>query len=413
MGERQLLKKEATTDITEHNFSALEKALTMEGAEVVKEIKEAGLKGRGGAGFPTGLKWELALAEEADDKYLICNADEAETGTFKDRYLMENVPFKVLEGIIIAAYAVGANKGYIYIRGEYSKPIKIFTKVLKDAYDEGLLGASILDSDFNFDLRLIKGAGAYICGEETALLNSIEGKRGKSRTKPPYPIQSGLFGQPTVVNNVETLTSAREIIDLGAEEYGALGTEESKGTKLVCLSGDISKPGVYEVEFGELTIREIIEELGQGVKNDEQLKFIIPGGASTSIIPAEKMDVDYSYEAIAEIGSSLGSGAIIVLDDTHSLLDLMVNVSRFFMDETCGTCFPCKDGNKQLNYLLKKAVQKGGFTKKEIELIRSIGETIILSARCGLGQTSSNFINSIFDNYQAEVLQRGNEDAEN
>ncbi|MCK8824640.1 complex I 51 kDa subunit family protein [Fuchsiella alkaliacetigena] len=397
----------AEPNINEYDFFVLEEALNLDREEIIEQIKEAYLKGRGGAGFPTGLKWEMALAEEAEQKYMICNADEAETGTFKDRYLLENVPFKVLEGIIIGAYAIGAEQAYIYMRGEYARPRNVFSKAIEEAYKQGLLGEDILGSGFNLELRLIKGAGAYICGEETALLNSIEGKRGRSRTKPPYPIQKGLFDQPTAVNNVETLASCREIIRIGAKEYKSLGTKESRGTKLVCLSGDIWKPGVYEVEFGQVTIKEIVEEYGGGTRDDAQLKFIIPGGASTSILPAEKLDIPYCYETLAQAGSSVGSGAIIVVDDSHNLFDLMVTVSRFFMDETCGTCFPCKEGNRQVNHILNKVADKGGFSKEEVEIVKSIGRTIYLSARCGLGQTSLNFIYSILKNYPDEVLLGG------
>src|SRR6056297_824286 len=401
MEERYFLKGDELKSVSEYDFPALKKALKMECKEIINEIDESKLKGRGGAGFPTGLKWKFAYQEESDTKYFICNGDEGEPGTFKDRYLMEDRPLKVLEGIMIGAYAVGANKGYIYIRGEYAKSIKTFNKVIEDAYNEGVLGKNIFGSNFSFDLQLVKGAGAYVCGDETSLINSIEGKRGQSRIKPPYPIQEGLFGKPTVVNNIETLTTAGEIINQGSAVYKALGTENSKGTKLVCLSGDINEPGVYEVEFGSMTIKDIIEEFGKGIKNNGQLKFVIPGGISTSILSNDKIDIPYTYEDIEKAESSLGSGALIVVAKGHDLIDLMLNVSRFYMKETCGTCFPCREGNRQINKILREF--KTNSKKIDADLISDIGNTIRLAARCGLGQSSLNFITSIIENYGKEL----------
>lgn len=407
MKETLFLKGEKCDDLNAYDFAAVKKALNMDRKEIIADIKRSGLKGRGGAGFPTGLKWELALNEESAEKYLICNGDEGEPGTFKDRYLMENRPLKILEGIIIAAFAVKANKGYIYIRGEYANCVNIFQDIIEEARNLNILGKNIFDSGFDFDLQVIKGAGAYVCGDETSLINSIEGKRGQSRIKPPYPIVSGLFGKPTVVNNVESLASVSEIIKQGVESYINLGTEESKGTKLVCLSGDVCTTGVYEVEFGKMTLREIIEVFGQGVIKDQEIMFVVPGGISTSILTAEQLDIPYSYESLAEAGTSLGSGAIIVAAKGHDLVDLMINVSRFFMDETCGTCFPCREGNRQIYHLLKKHRQKEKFTQKEIMIIRDIANSLQLASRCGLGQSSLNFINSMINNFQSQLLVRG------
>jgi len=282
MKETIFLKGEGLKNIESYDFSALKKVLKIDRNKLVKEIKNSGLKGRGGAGFPTGLKWEIALNKNADNKYFICNADEGEPGTFKDRYLLENRPLKVLEGILIGAYAVGANEGYIYIRGEYANPINIFKKIIKDARKLRVLGEDIFNSGFNFDLHLVKGAGAYVCGDETSLINSIEGERGRSRLTPPYPIDNGLFGKPTVVNNVETLAACAEIIEQGSEKYASLGTDKSKGTKLICLSGDVNEPGVYELEFGSLTLKEIIYDLGKGVKDNKE---IYPGIFLTGEVP--------------------------------------------------------------------------------------------------------------------------------
>lgn len=405
MKETLFLTRNEVTNFEEYNFPGLNKSLEMKPEEVIAEIKKSGLKGRGGAGFPTGLKWDLASKEEGRPKYVIANGDEGEPGTFKDRYLMDNNTLKVLEGILIAAYAIGAEKGYIYIRGEYSNTIKIFEKAIAEAEEEGILGENILDSDFNFELSLIKGAGAYVCGDETSLINSIEGKRGRSRIKPPYPVSKGLFECPTVVNNIETLTTAAEILNQGAEVYSNMGTENSRGTKLVCLSGDINEPGVYEVEFGQGTVNQIIEDLGKGIKKGKNLKFVIPGGISTAILRKDQLDTNYTYEDIANEGSGLGSGAIIVVSESRDLIDLMLNVSRFFMDETCGTCFPCREGNRQINRILQET--DSGFTEKKRNIIKDVGETIRLAARCGLGQTSLNFIKSILDNYEEELMMPG------
>ena len=405
MQETLFLKHRESENIKDYPFSALKKALAMEPAGVVAEIKKSGLKGRGGAGFPTGVKWELALQEEADQKYVICNGDEGEPGTFKDRYLLEGTPFKVLEGIIIAAYACGAEQGYIYIRGEYDGPIRIFKKVLESAREKGIIGPNVMGSGFSFDLYLVKGAGAYVCGDETSLINSIEGKRGKSRIKPPYPITKGLFDRPTIVNNVETLAAAAEIINQGAERYLSLGTEDSRGTKLVCLSGDVCNPGVYEVEFGQVTLQKIIYDLGKGIKNNRPLKFVVPGGISTQVLTEQEIDIPYTYEDIAEAGSGLGSGAVVVVADGHDLVDLMLNVSRFFMDETCGTCFPCREGNRQVYHMLKKV--NGNLNEEKSRIIADIGKTIHLAARCGLGQTSLNFINSVLKKFENELIVRG------
>lgn len=405
MEERLFLKKNETTELSEYDFSSLKKALQLSPQEIIDKIKKSGLKGRGGAGFPTGLKWELAFKQKSTKKYLICNGDEGEPGTFKDRYLFEKNPYKVLEGMIITAYVIGADEGYCYIRGEYTGPIKIMNRVIKEAGENNLLGNNILNSDFNFKLWLVKGAGAYVCGDETSLINSIEGKRGCSRIKPPYPIKKGLFGKPTVVNNVETLACVAEIIKNGVDAYLDLGTEKSRGTKLICLSGDIHKPGVYEIEFGQCSLREIIDNFGGGIRNNKQLKFLVPGGISTSILGKDGIDISYTYEELARVGSSLGSGAIIIVAEGCDLFDIMLNVSRFFMDETCGTCFPCREGNRQVFHFLKD--NKGGFTERQRGIISDIGNTINLAARCGLGQSSLNFINSVINKFAKEVMLRG------
>ncbi|MBM7556208.1 complex I 51 kDa subunit family protein [Halanaerobacter jeridensis] len=401
------LKKDPILAIEDYDFTAFKQVLNTPAENIISDIKTADLKGRGGAGFPAGVKWELARKEKSAEKYVVCNADEGEPGTFKDRYLLENSPWQVLEGILISAYVIGAEKGYIYIRGEYVKPIKIFNKIIEKAEKKGLLGENILGSEFDFELELIRGAGAYICGDETSLLNSIEGQRPRSRIKPPYPIQSGLYGKPTLVNNVETLAAAVEIINQGVETYTALGTAESNGTKLISLSGEVNEPGVYEIEFGSLTIREIVEQLGKGIRNNGQLKFVVPGGVSTSILPQEKLDIPYSYEDIKAAGSNTGSGAMIVVSEENDLIDLMLNVAEFFMSETCGTCFPCREGIRQVCYLLENAKERGYLTQRDFELITDLSQTTYLAARCGLGQSSLNFVTSVLEHYRDELLQGG------
>ncbi|MFW6035364.1 MAG: complex I 51 kDa subunit family protein [Halothermotrichaceae bacterium] len=405
MEEVLFLKKNNAVNVNKYSFPGLTKALNQSQEEVIAEIKKSGLKGRGGAGFPTGLKWQFAFQEEADKKYMICNGDEGEPGTFKDRHLLENNPAQVLEGIIIGAYASGADEGFCYIRGEYEKPIKIFEKVIEDARETGILGDNILGSNFDFELHLVKGAGAYVCGDETSLINSIEGKRGRSRIKPPYPVAEGLFGKPTVVNNVETLTAAAEIINQGFQSYKNLGTKESSGTKLVCLSGDINQPGVYEVEFGQYTLKEIIDGFGGGIKDNRELMFVVPGGISTAVLTADEINIPYTYEDIKNTGSGLGSGAVIVVDSSHNIVDLMLNVSRFFMDETCGTCFPCREGNRQVYKILKEKGDR--LNTADRKLITDIGNTIHLAARCGLGQTSLNFTRSVLSKFYKENKKRG------
>ncbi|MFW5736789.1 MAG: complex I 51 kDa subunit family protein [Halanaerobium sp.] len=399
--EKLYLKGNKMLNIEEYEFKSIKNALQMGRTNTIQKIKDSELKGRGGAGFPTGIKWEMAADVEGNEKFLVCNGDEGEPGTFKDRYLLEERPLKLLEGILIAAYAVGAEKGYIYIRGEYSKAIEIFNRIIESAEKKQILNDYLFNSDFKFELKLIRGAGAYVCGDETSLLNSIEGKRGRSRIKPPYPIEKGLFNQPTVVNNVESLCCAAEILNPESEEFSSLGIEGSRGTKLLCLSGDLNKPGLYEVEFGKVTLKEIIYDLGGGLKANEELKFVVPGGISTAIIRAEDLDFPYSYQGFEKRSSSLGSGAVIAVSKKHDLLDLMLNVSRFYMDETCGTCFPCREGNRQINKILKSFNNSG--KKIDAELISDIGNTIRLAARCGLGQSSLNFITSVIENYGSEL----------
>ncbi|MGM0641703.1 MAG: complex I 51 kDa subunit family protein [Thermotogota bacterium] len=393
--EKIFLKNDIDKKIENYGFLGLKNSLKLSEKDIIEKVKESNLRGRGGAGFPTGIKWEYANSINSDIKIVICNGDEGEPGTFKDRYLMENMPFKVIEGIIICGYAVNANYGYIYIRGEYEKSINEIQKTIKYMYKNNLLGKNILKSDFDFELKLIKGAGAYVCGDETSLINSIEGERGRSRIKPPLPIEEGLYKKPTIVNNVESLSSAAEIMKYEDNEYTKMGTSESRGTKLVSISGDINNPGVYEIEFGKKTINEIIN-LSGGIKG-EKVGIVIPGGIATECLVEEELDTLYSYEDLGKIGSSLGSGGMIVINNERNLFEIIKNVSDFFKNETCGTCFPCREGNKNINAILEDVLESGEINQEEKDLIREIKDTIGLAARCGFGQSSVNLILSILE----------------
>jgi NADH-quinone oxidoreductase subunit F len=399
--EKLYLKGDKLLDISNYEFKSIKNALRIGREKTIQKVKDSALKGRGGAGFPTGIKWEMAADIEGKEKFVVCNADEGEPGTFKDRYLLEERPLKVLEGIMLAAYAVGADKAYIYIRGEYSKAIEVFSEIIEAAREKNILDDNLFNSNFKLELKLVRGAGAYVCGDETSLINSIEGKRGRSRIKPPYPIEKGLFNQPTVVNNVESLCCTAEVLNPESDDFSELGIEGSRGTKLLCLSGDLNNPGLYEVEFGQITLAEIIYDLGGGINGNKDLRFVIPGGISTAVIKADDLDFPYSYQAFEKRGSSLGSGAVIAVSKKHDLLDVMLNVSRFYMDETCGTCFPCREGNRQINKILKAFKEED--RKIDTELIADIGNTIRLAARCGLGQSSLNFITSVIKNYGKEL----------
>jgi NADH-quinone oxidoreductase subunit F len=393
--EKYFLKNDLGTKIEDYEFKGLKKSLDMDKKEVIKKIKDSNLRGRGGAGFPTGIKWEYANKIDSDTKIVICNGDEGEPGTFKDRFLMENIPFKVLEGILICGYAVKARYGYIYIRGEYEKAIDNIEKTIKFMYKNNYLGKNIMNTDFDFDLKLIKGAGAYVCGDETSLINSIEGERGRSRIKPPLPIEKGLYDKPTIVNNVESLSTAAEIMKHDDNPYLKMGTENSRGTKLVSISGDINNPDVYEVEFGSLTIKEILE-LSGGVRGD-RVGIVIPGGIATECLTEDELNTKYTYEDLDRFGSSVGSGGMIVINDQRNLFELIKNVSDFFKNETCGTCFPCREGNKNINVILEKVVKKNKISEEEVEIITEIKEAIGLAARCGFGQSSVNLILSILN----------------
>jgi NADH-quinone oxidoreductase subunit F len=364
-------------------YAAYKKALTMTPDEVIAETdKASGLVGRGGAAFPTGIKWGGAAKIQTDQKYIVCNADESEPGTFKDRVLLLDDPHRIIEGMCIAAYAINSDKGYIYIRGEYPYIVPVLENALDEARSAGYLGK-------HFDIEIRVGAGAYICGEETALFESIEGKRGFPRVKPPFPTTSGLFGKPTVINNVETLCNLPLIISKGSAEYRKLGTEMSPGPKLFCVSGDVEKPGLYEVPFG-VTLRELLN-LSGGVANGKGLKAVLFGGAAGAFATSEHLDVKLTFEDLRAVGLPLGSGVVMVFDETRDIRDVLKRLGKFFAHESCGKCYPCQLGTqRQMEILDRLAV--GNILEGDFARLQDVGWTMTESSLCGLGQTAAGAV---------------------
>jgi NADH-quinone oxidoreductase subunit F len=371
-------------------YAGLKKALALMPEEVLAEVKAAGLVGRGGAAFPTGIKWEGAAKAQGRPKYIVCNADESEPGTFKDRILMEEDPHRTIEGMSIAAHAVGARRGYIYVRGEYPIAFKTMSHALEEARQAGLLGKDILGSQLDFDIEMRLGAGAYICGEETALLESIEGKRGLPRIKPPFPTTHGLFGRPTVINNVETFCNVPLILADGAAAYRKIGTERSPGPKLFCVSGQVEKPGLYEVPFG-VGLRHLIFDLAGGLKPGRKLQAVLMGGAAGAFAVERDLDVILSFESLSAAGLPLGSGAVMVFDDSADMRDVLRRLARFFADESCGKCYPCQLGARRQFEILDRAAT-GRPLSGDRERLADIGGTMIDASLCGLGQTAATAV---------------------
>lgn len=382
-------------------YLSVEKALkTMSPDDVVNEVKNSGLRGRGGAGFPTGMKWSFLAKPEGVPRYLLCNADESEPGTFKDRYLMEKLPHLLIEGMIVSSYALGANLSYIYIRGEYMWVLEILERAIAEAYAKGFLGKNILGSGFDLDLRVAPGGGAYICGEETALIESLEGKRGNPRMKPPFPAVKGLWGAPTVVNNVESLATVVPIINMGADEYVKIGTEKSAGTKLISACGNLTRPGVYEIEMG-ISVEDFIysDEWCRGIANNKKLKACVPGGSSVPILPAHLVtklatgeDRMMSYESLSDggfaTGSMLGSGGFIVFDEDQCIVRNTWNFSRFYAHESCGQCSPCREGTGWMQRVLNR-LEHGQGTMRDIDLLADINKKIEGNTICPLGDAAA------------------------
>lgn len=382
-------------------YEALAKALeTMSPEEVVQEVKASGLRGRGGAGFPTGLKWEIAAASPGDEKYVVCNADEGDPGAFMDRSILEGDPHSVLEAMAINGYAIGANEGRIYIRAEYPLAVSHLEKAITDAKSMGLLGERILGSEFSFNIEIVLGAGAFVCGEETSLIHSMEGLRGEPTVKPPFPAERGYKGKPTNVNNVETFANIPTIIRRGAEWFQTIGTEKSKGTKVFALAGKAKKVGLVEVPMGT-TLREIIYDIGGGIENDTEFKAVQTGGPSGGCIPAEHLDLPIDYENLVAVGSMMGSGGMIVMDEN----DCMVNVSKYYLSfsegESCGKCTPCRVGTRRLSELMD-LITAGRGTMKHIEEIKHIGKVMQDASLCALGQSAPNPVLSTMESFWYE-----------
>ncbi len=382
-------------------YEALAKALTdMTPQGVIDELKTSGLRGRGGAGFPTGLKWQFTADQDNDEKYVICNADEGDPGAFMDRSAIEGDPHTVLEGMIIGGYAIGATQGIIYIRAEYPLAIERLEKAIDQAREHGLLGDNILDTDFCFDLEIRLGAGAFVCGEETALIQSIEGGRGMPRPRPPYPSVSGLFGKPTLINNVETWANIPVVIVDGGEWFSSIGTEKSKGTKVFALAGKVVNTGLIEVPMGT-TLREIIYDIGGGIPNGKSFKAIQTGGPSGGCLPAEYLDTPVDYESLAEAGSIMGSGGMIVIDEDSCMVDIAKFFLEFTQSESCGKCTPCREGTKRMFEILTR-ITEGKGCEGDIEKLERLGDMIQKSSLCGLGQSAPNPVLSTIKNFREE-----------
>ena len=373
--------------IKHDGYKALKKALKMKPDAVIEEVKKSNLRGRGGAGFPTGMKWGFVPRESPKPKYVVCNADESEPGTCKDRPLIEKDPHQLIEGCLLAGWALQSHQGYIYVRGEYRYVMDILDRALDEAYKKGLLGKNILGSGYDFDLYTHTGAGAYECGEETAQLNSLEGFRGYPRIKPPFPAVVGLYGCPTIVNNVETLCCVPHILLNGGEWFAKIGSERNGGTRLFCLSGHVANPGIYELPMG-FTLRKMIYEVGGGVRGNKRLKAVIPGGSSSPLLTADEIDIPMDFDSLDKAGSMLGSGGVIVLDETTCMVKLAQRIMQFYAHESCGWCVPCREGTAWLKQLLDR-FHEGLGRSEDPELMREVADNIMGKTLCPLGDAAA------------------------
>ncbi|MGW1541413.1 NADH-ubiquinone oxidoreductase-F iron-sulfur binding region domain-containing protein [Streptomyces sp. NPDC002309] len=374
-------------------YTALRRAFELGPAGVIREVTDSGLVGRGGAAFPTGRKWQATASQPDRPHYVVCNADESEPGTFKDRVLMEGDPYALVEAMTIAGYATGAHRGYLYLRGEYPRALRRLEHALAQARARGLLGEDVMGQGYAFDIEIRRGAGAYICGEETALFNSIEGYRGEPRSKPPFPVEKGLFGKPTVENNVETLVNVLPILTMGAPAYAAIGTPASTGPKLFCVSGSVARPGIYELPFGA-TLGELLELAG--VRGG--LRAVLLGGAAGGFVRADETDIPLTFEGTREAGTTLGSGVVMAFDDTVPLPRLLLRIAEFFRDESCGQCVPCRVGTVRQEEALHRIVERtGAAAAGDIALLREVGRAMRDASICGLGQTAWNAVESAID----------------
>jgi NADH:ubiquinone oxidoreductase subunit F (NADH-binding)/(2Fe-2S) ferredoxin/ferredoxin len=383
-------------------FQGIKKALSMTQQEVIDEVLASGLRGRGGGGFPTGRKWQFALNVDADQKYVVCNGDEGDPGAFMDRSILEGNPLGVIEGMMIAGYAFGASEGYFYVRAEYPIAVKRLKIAIEQARAEGMLGKNILGTDFSFDCQIRLGAGAFVCGEETALLNSIEGKRGMPRPRPPFPAVKGLWGKPTCVNNVETLACVPYILREGADKFASVGTEKSKGTKVFALGGKVNNVGLVEVPMGT-TLRELIYDIGGGIPDGKQFKAIQTGGPSGGCLTAEYLDEPIDFDNLVAKGSMMGSGGAIVMDEDNCMVDVAKFYMEFICDESCGKCTPCRIGTKRMLEILTR-ITEGKGTMKDLDELEELSQTIKANSLCALGQTASNPVNSTLAHFRDEYL---------
>jgi NADH-quinone oxidoreductase subunit F len=386
--------------IAKGGYEMLKKALQMQPADIVKTVKESGLRGRGGAGFPTGMKWSF-LPNNGEERYLLCNADEGEPCTFKDRMMMERAPHQLIEGMIISAFAVQSKKSYIYIRGEYFYATDVLRKAIKEAYDKGYLGKNILGSGFDHDLDIYAGAGAYICGEETGMISSLEGLKGQPKLKPPFPAVKGYLGKPTIVNNVETLASVIYILRDGVPEYRKMGTEKSPGTKLFSVSGDVMKPGNYEVPLG-YPLKDLIEKECGGLKPGRKLKAVIPGGTSAPVLTAEEANVaTLDYECLANMKSMLGSGSIVIMDDTRCMVDMLGVITHFYHHESCGQCTPCREGTGWLNKIVS-SIRAGKASVNDIDTLCKVADNMKGRTICALSDAAALPVLSFVPKFRSE-----------
>jgi NADH-quinone oxidoreductase subunit F len=390
-------------------FKGLKYALTMTPSEVIATVKASGIQGRGGAAYDTGKKWRQAAEVPGDDKVVICNADEGEPCTFKDRAVLENDPFRLIEGMAIAGYAVGAQNGYIYLREEYRHLRPLLLSAIEQSKSQNLIGQNIQGTNFNFEIQLYSGAGAYVCGEGSTLIESMEGKSGRPRIKPPFIKECGLFLKPTLVNNVETLVAAAAILKKGPEAFVAYGTEKSPGTKLISLAGNVKNPGAYEIPFGT-TLREIIEDIGGGLEEGHSLKLMQLGGASGTIAPASLLDTPYTYEDLARAGLDVGSGGVLVVDDRTEVIDFIQSIQEFFIHESCGKCTPCREGNRQIGRIIERYVA-GAPRPDDLDTAKRFAVIMSQCSFCGLGETAQSALLSAIrhfpESFQTERGARG------
>ena len=384
------------------SFKGLERALKMDRADVIKEVLESGLRGRGGGGFPTGRKWQFAYAQESDEKYVVCNGDEGDPGAFMDRSILEGNPIAVIEGMMIAGYAIGAKNGYFYVRAEYPTAVARLKEAIKQAQEMGFLGNNILGSNFSFNIGIRLGAGAFVCGEETALLNSIEGKRGMPRPRPPFPAVKGLWQKPSIINNVETLACVPYILREGASKFNSYGTEKSKGTKVFALGGKVNNVGLVEVPMG-ITLRELIYDIGGGIPNGKKFKAIQTGGPSGGCLTEKELDTPIDYDNLIAKGSMMGSGGAIVMDEDNCMVDVAKFYMDFICDESCGKCTPCRIGTKRMLEILNK-ITDGKGTMEDLDELEELAQVVKNNSVCGLGQTSANPIVSTMMKFKEEYI---------